>query len=118
MSAIDNFSDARVRDHLKERQKMMLVVAHRRHGPGALDAPRALAVAHEVGHVICYAAENFAVEYAEVTSYRPPADCGVGNALRWEGFTRAPGDTAPTTPRKPDASRAAASAVSSRRHCR
>lgn len=78
MSAIDNFSDAQVRDHLKERQKMMLVVAHRRHGPGALDAPRALAVAHEVGHVICYAAENFAVEYAEVTSYRPPADWGSG----------------------------------------
>jgi hypothetical protein len=42
MSAIDNFSDAQVRDHLKERQKMMLVVAHRRHGPGALDSAGSL----------------------------------------------------------------------------
>lgn len=110
MSAIDNLSSARIRDHLNARRQQMTDAAADKYGAAAFDAPRDLAVAHETGHAICYTAENSSIAYCEVSHYfitdtlreelghepsrkeREDAKRLFGPDEKWSGFTRAPDD--------------------------
>lgn len=98
MSAIDDFVvESKARDALNARMVGEAFEAFQREGGAAFDAPRELAVAHEIGHVIVAWVDGVTLDYSEVFPVNSIDEVGFAVAQQmkakgmplsgWSGFT-------------------------------